>query len=84
MLFVGLGRRRKFLTEDALRKVFAAIGKELTRIKSLASAAIWTAPFTNENLVCEDVVFAAAEGIGLGGYRFEGYQTDSNERDVAD
>ena len=80
VLFVGLGTK-KFLTEDALRKVFAAIGKELVELKA-SSAAIWTAPFTNEKLVCEDVVFAAAEGIGLGGYRFEGYQTDSNERDV--
>ena len=44
--------------------------------------AIWTAPFTNDKLVCEDVVFAAAEGLGLGAYKFDGYQTDSNERDV--
>ena len=73
--------RQKALTEDRLRQVFAAIGKELASVKA-TSVAIWTAPFTNDKLTCEDVVFAAAEGIGLGTYKFEGYRTDSNERDV--
>ncbi len=80
VFFIGLGAQ-KALTEDRLRQVFAAVGKELADVKA-ASAAIWTAPFTNDKLTCEDVVFAAAEGIGLGMYKFEGYRTDSNERDV--
>lgn len=81
VLFVGLGVKNT-LTEERLREVFAAVGKELSKMKT-ASAAIWTAPFTNEKLVCEDVVFTAAEGLALGAYEFEGYKTDSNDRDVA-
>ena len=81
VFFIGLGLHKE-LTEDRLRQVFAAVGKELASMKA-ASAAIWTAPFTNDKLTCEDVVFAATEGIGLGMYKFEGYRTDSNERDVA-
>lgn len=79
--FIGLGGQ-KALTEERLRQAFAAFGKELAEWKA-ASVAIWTAPFTNDNLTCEDVVFTASEGITLGSYRFEGYRTDSNERDVA-
>jgi len=81
VIFIGLGLHKE-LTENRLRQVFARVGKELASIK-VASAAIWTAPFTNDKLTCEDVVFAATEGIGLGMYKFEGYRTDSNERDVA-
>jgi len=81
VLFIGLGLQKE-LTEDRLRQAFAAVGKGLAELKA-ASAAIWTAPFTNDKLTCADVVFAASEGIGLGLYKFEGYRTDSNERDVA-
>ncbi|MCM3711588.1 leucyl aminopeptidase [Sporosarcina luteola] len=81
IVFVGLGASKK-LTEDRLRQVFAALGQVL-KLSKASSVAIWTAPFTNEDLTCEDVVFAAAEGIGLGSYQFEGYRTDSNEKDVA-
>lgn len=80
VLFIGLGAKNS-LTEDRLREVFAAAGKELSNLKA-SSVAIWTAPFTNDKLVCEDVVFTAAEGLGLGGYEFEGYKTDSNEQDI--
>lgn len=80
VMFVGLGPSKK-LTEDRLRQVFAAAGKELKNVKA-SSVAVWTSPFTNEDVKCEDVVFAAAEGIGLGSYQFEGYKTDSNEKDV--
>ena len=80
VLFIGLGTKNS-LTEDRLREVFAAAGKELSKMK-VSSVAIWTAPFTNEKITCEDVVFTAAEGLGLGAYEFEGYKTDSNERDV--
>ena len=80
VLFVGLGVN-KSLTDARLRNLFAAVGKELGQLKA-ASVAIWTAPFTNDNLTCADVVFAAAEGIGLGAYAFDGYKTSSNERDV--
>lgn len=80
VLFVGAGAKRS-LTENELRKVFATVGKELVKIKA-SSVAIWTAPFTNENLTCDDVVFAAAEGLSLGGYRFEDYKTSSNEQEV--
>lgn len=80
VLFIGLGAKNT-LTEPKLREVFAAAGKELAELRA-SSVAIWTAPFTNENLECEDVVFTAAEGLGLGAYEFEGYKTDSNEREV--
>ncbi len=79
VLFIGLGAT-KALTEDKLRQVFAAVGKELATNKA-ESATIWTAPFTNGKLACEDVVFAASESIGLGMYRYEGYKTSSNEKD---
>ncbi|MFD1927554.1 leucyl aminopeptidase [Sporosarcina siberiensis] len=80
ILFVGLGIR-KSLNENRLREVFATVGKELARMK-VTSAAIWTVPFTNDKLVCEDVVFTSAEGLTLGAYKFEGYQTDSNLRTI--
>ncbi len=80
VLFIGLGTKNS-LTEAKLREVFAAAGKTLAELKA-SSVAIWTAPFTNEKLVCEDVAFTAAEGLGLGAYKFEGYRTDSNEQEV--
>ena len=81
ILFIGLGAKNK-LTEERLRTVFAAVGKELSIMKA-TSVAIWPTPFTNEKIANEDVVFIAAEGLGLGMYKFEGYKTDSNERDVS-
>ena len=81
VLFIGLGAKNT-LTEERLREVFAAAGKELAELKA-SSVAIWTTPFMNDKLVCEDVVFTAAEGLGLGAYEFEGYKTNSNDRDVA-
>lgn len=81
VLFIGLGSS-KALTEDRLRNAFAAAGKELAQIKA-ASVAIWTAPFTNDGLTCEDVASKAAEGLCLGTYKFEGYKTGSNEQDVS-
>ncbi len=80
VFFIGLGSQ-KALTEERLRQAFTAIGKELADVKAV-SVAIWTAPFTNDKLTCEDVTFAATEGIGLGSYKFEGYRTDSNARDI--
>ncbi|MCG3088599.1 leucyl aminopeptidase [Sporosarcina cyprini] len=81
VLFVGLGAS-KDLTEEKLRQAFAAVGKELLASK-YENAAIWTAPFTTEELTCADVAYAATEGIGLGTYKFEGYRTDSNEKDFS-
>lgn len=81
ILFLGLGSS-KAMTEDRLRNIFAAAGKELGQMK-VASVAIWTAPFTNDRLTCEDVASKAAEGLRLGTYRFEGYKTGSNEQDVS-
>lgn len=80
VLFVGVGPSKK-LTVDRLRQLFATVGKELKSSKA-STVAVWTAPFTNDELTCEDVVFAAAEGIGMGSYQFNGYRTDSNEKDV--
>ncbi|MEZ7173542.1 leucyl aminopeptidase [Sporosarcina sp. OR05] len=80
VLFVGVGPSKK-LTVDRLRQLFATVGKELKTSKA-STVAVWTAPFTNDELTCEDVVFAAAEGIGMGSYQFNGYRTDSNEKDV--
>lgn len=81
VLFIGLGAKNK-LTEERLRSVFASVGKELSSMKA-TSVAIWPTPFTNEKITNEDVVFIAAEGLGLGTYKFEDYKTDSNERDVS-
>lgn len=81
VVFVGLGNGKR-LTDDCLRKVFATVGKELKEIKA-SSVAIWTAPFKNDDLNCDDVVFAAGEGLSLGSYEFEGYKTNSNEADVS-
>ncbi|MBE1556369.1 leucyl aminopeptidase [Sporosarcina limicola] len=80
VIFIGLGAQ-KALTEERLRQVFAAIGKELATGKS-STVAIWTAPFRNDKLSCGDVTFAASEGIGMGIYRYEGYKTNSNDKDV--
>ena len=81
VLFIGLGKKKN-LTDDRLRSVFAAIGKELSSMKA-SSIAIWATPFTNEKITAEDAVFIAAEGLGLGLYTFLNYKTDSNERDFA-
>lgn len=81
VLFVGLGNR-KSLNEERLRTAFAAVGKQLVRLKA-SSVAIWTASFTNDHLTCEDVAFTAAEGLQLGSYTFESYKTSSNEQDVS-
>lgn len=80
ILFVGVGPSKQ-LTVDRLRQLFATVGRELKSAKA-STVAVWTAPFTNDELTCEDVVFAAAEGIGMGSYQFNGYRTDSNEKDV--
>lgn len=81
VLFVGLGNQKR-LTDNTLRDVFAAVGKQLLTLKA-SSVAIWTAPFTNDLLTCEDVVYAAAEGLGLGRYRFEDFKTSSNETELS-
>ncbi len=80
LVFVGLGKAKE-LNEEKVRTVFAEVGKQLHQLKA-SSIAIWTAPFTNEQLTCEDIAFLAAEGIGLGGYRFQDYKTSSNEQDM--
>lgn len=80
ILFIGIGTN-KSLKDDQLRTLFAAAGKELAA-KRTASVAVWTAPFTSDNITCGDVVYAATEGLVLGGYTFNGYKTSSNERDV--
>ncbi|QTD42696.1 leucyl aminopeptidase [Sporosarcina sp. Te-1] len=81
VLFVGLGASKE-LTEERLRQAFAAVGRELLASK-YEKVAIWTAPFTTDELTCADVAYAATEGIGLGSYKFEGYRTDSNEKDFS-
>lgn len=80
VLFVGVGPSKQ-LTVDRLRQLFATVGRDLKSAKA-STVAVWTAPFTSDELTCEDVVFAAAEGIGMGSYQFNGYRTDSNEKDV--
>lgn len=81
VVFIGLGNGKK-LTEDCLRNAFAAVGKELKEMKA-SSVAVWTEPFKNDKLNCDDVVFAAVGGMNLGSYEFEGYKTTSNEVDVS-
>jgi leucyl aminopeptidase len=81
VLFIGLGAKNK-LTEERLRTVFSTIGKEISIMKA-SSIAIWPTPFTNEKITSEDVAYIAAEGLGLGMYKFADYKTDSNDRDVS-
>lgn len=79
VLFVGLGDRKKLQEED-LRRAFGLVGKRLAKEK-IRSAAIFTASFENGELGAEKVAHMAAEGIGMGAYRFANYKTDSNEVD---
>ncbi|MET3576923.1 leucyl aminopeptidase [Bhargavaea ullalensis] len=78
VLFAGLGDDKK-LDADDLRKVFAAAGKELRKVKA-ETAAVWAESFALGDLEDLDVAWAAAEGLSLGSYRFEDYKTGSNER----
>lgn len=78
--FIGTGNR-KHLNEQQLRELFALAGKQLHADK-MRTATVWTAPFCNDEITCEDVAFLAAEGIGLGAYEYEGFRTSSNEIDV--
>ncbi|WP_040224604.1 leucyl aminopeptidase [Bhargavaea cecembensis] len=78
VLFAGLGNDKK-LDADDLRNVFSAVGKELRKMKA-ESAAVWTESFATGDFGDADIAWAAAEGMGLGSYEFEGYKTGSNER----
>ncbi|MBY0221058.1 leucyl aminopeptidase [Sporosarcina aquimarina] len=79
--FMGVGKQKE-LAEQPLRELFAAVGKQLRKDR-VKTAAVWTAPFCNDDITCEDVVYLASEGISLGAYEYEGFQTTSNEIDVA-
>ena len=78
--FVGVGRQKE-LTEQQVREVFAEVGKQLHKDR-VRTVGVWTAPFCNEEINCEDVAFLASEGISMGSYEYEGYKTSSNEVDV--
>ena len=78
--FVGVGNQKR-LTEQPLRELFAEVGKQLHKDR-IRSVGVWTAPFCNEEIDSEDVAFLASEGIGMGSYTYEGFQTSSNEVDV--
>ncbi|GKV66610.1 MULTISPECIES: leucyl aminopeptidase [unclassified Sporosarcina] len=78
--FIGAGKQKE-LTEQQVRELFAAAGKQLHQDR-VKTAAIWTAPFVNEELDCEDIAFLASEGISMGAYEYEGFKTTSNEADA--
>ncbi|WP_303965140.1 leucyl aminopeptidase [Sporosarcina ureae] len=78
--FVGVGNQKQ-LTEQKVRELFAAVGSQLHKDR-VRTVGVWTAPFCNEEIHCEDVAFLASEGIGMGSYAYEGFQTTSNEVDV--
>ena len=78
--FVGVGNRKQ-LTEQSVRELFATVGKQLHKDR-VRTTGVWTAPFCNESISCEDVAFLASEGIGMGSYAYEGFRTSSNEVDV--
>lgn len=78
--FVGVGRQKE-LSEQQVREVFAKVGKQLHKDR-VRTVGVWTAPFCNEEINCEDVAFLASEGISMGSYVYEGYKTSSNEVDV--
>ncbi|WP_223641952.1 leucyl aminopeptidase [Planococcus sp. 4-30] len=80
VLFIGLDDRKK-LTEEHLRSCFGLAGKELAK-KKVKHAAIYMESFENDRISSEDVAFLAAEGITMGGYRFDDYKTTSNEAQV--
>ncbi|WP_153732043.1 leucyl aminopeptidase [Sporosarcina obsidiansis] len=79
--FVGVGKQKE-LTEQPVRELFAMVGKQLHKDR-VRTAAVWTAPFCNEEMTCEDVAYLASEGISLGAYEYEGFHTTSNEIDVS-
>lgn len=78
--FIGMGKQKE-LTDQRVRELFAAAGKQLHKDR-MATAAVWTAPFLNEEITCEDVAYLASEGISLGSYEYEGFHTTSNEVQV--
>ncbi|QKX51497.1 leucyl aminopeptidase [Planococcus glaciei] len=80
VLFVGLNDRKK-LTEDDVRTAFGQVGKELLK-KKIKHAAVYLDSFQNDSISAEDAAYLAAEGIGMGTYRFDDYKTSSNEADV--
>ncbi|ARD47436.1 leucyl aminopeptidase [Sporosarcina sp. P33] len=78
--FVGAGKQKE-LAEQPLRELFAAVGKQLHKDR-VRTVSVWTAPFCNDEISCDDVAYLASEGIGMGSYVYEGFQTSSNEADV--
>lgn len=80
VLFVGLGHSKQ-LTEEKLRQVFAAVGKEVQASK-VRSLAVWAASFATMDISEEDISFIAAEGLTLGTYEVPHYKTGSNVQDV--
>lgn len=79
IFFVGLGER-KMMTQDKMREVFAAVGKELKNQK-VTNFALWLESFTMENLDEVTIATLAGEGIGMGYYSVPNYKTSSNEVD---
>ncbi|SDH65787.1 leucyl aminopeptidase [Planococcus glaciei] len=80
VLFIGLNDRKK-LTEEDVRTAFGQVGKELLK-KKIKHAAVYLDSFQNDSISAEDAAYLAAEGIGMGTYRFDDYKTSSNEADV--
>ncbi|TQR18372.1 leucyl aminopeptidase [Psychrobacillus vulpis] len=76
ILFVGIGDRKQ-LTQDNVREIFGLVGKELLASKP-ESLSIWIPSFTTESISDFDVAYLAAEGLGMGAYKYDGYKTSSN------
>jgi leucyl aminopeptidase len=74
VLLVGVGPREDF-TVDAARRALGRVGGTLRRFGSVATSF----PLAFGARQAEDAVTAAAEGVGLGSYRFTRYKTEDDE-----
>lgn len=79
ILFVGIGDRKQ-LTQENIREAFGLVGKELL-VSKPESLAIWIPSFSTESISDIDVAYLAAEGLGMGSFKYEGYKTSSNVPD---
>jgi leucyl aminopeptidase len=74
VLLVGVGPRDEF-TVDAARRALGRVGGSLRRFGTVATSF----PSAFGARQAQDAVTAAAEGLGLGAYRFTRYKTSDEE-----
>jgi leucyl aminopeptidase len=79
VLLVGVGPKDEFTVEAARR----ALGKAASTARRFGSVAT-TFPLAFGARRAEDAVQAAAEGLGLGDYRFDRYRTKTDAKEAKD